>query len=165
LDENKKIVYREIIISKAAYRQFYMALLTKAYGLPIPFAGLQDVRQFITPFVSMTFRPVFTKEFSAGIQECHTGIDRPVPNEHATRFSNTMLGALSSYKPVRCRSSDQFNPGQTRSRAIGPAKLFVTLNSFPPVTFLRPISLNWSSIYDDFPYSSYKKISSISRLS
>ncbi len=161
LDENKKIVTREINNFKARHTgSFTMSAQTKAYGLfPIRIAGLQAVRHVITPSVSMTFRPDFTKEiFGWDPGYVIRGIDTTGAERTFDPLSNTMLGALSSYE-TRTMSIGLINLFQAklgqgdRTRKID---LF-TLNSSTGYNFTAD-SLNWSTISTTFRTQVTKKI-------
>jgi len=133
---------------------------TKAYGLfPIRIAGLQAVRHVITPAVSMTFRPDFTKEiFGWNPEYIISGFDTAGTARTFDPLAKTMLGSLSSYetRSMSMSLSNLFQAKFGRGDQTRKIDLF-SLNSSTGYNFAAD-SLNWSTISTSFRTQVTKKM-------
>ena len=133
---------------------------TKAYGLfPVRIAGLQAIRHVVTPSVSMTFRPDFSREiFGWNPGYIIRGIDTTGTVRTFDPLTNTMLGALSSYetRTMSMSLSNLFQAKLGQGEKTRKLDLF-TLNASTGYNFAAD-SLNWSVISSSFRTQVTKKI-------
>ena len=137
-----------------------LGVQTKAYGLfPIRIAGLQAVRHVLTPSVSITFRPDFSKEiYGWDPGYILSGVDTTGTVRTFDPLANTMLGSLSSYetRSMSMSLSNLFQAKFGRGEQIRKVDLF-SLNSSTGYNFSAD-SLNWSPISTSFRTQVTKKM-------
>ncbi|MFH1212471.1 MAG: putative LPS assembly protein LptD [Candidatus Neomarinimicrobiota bacterium] len=159
--ENNAIKTRTVQGFKARHTgSTSLSAQTKLYGLfPVRIGGLQAIRHVMTPSLSMTFRPDFTKEvFGWDPGYVIKGIDTANVKRTFDPLASTMLGSISSSQ-TRTLSMGLSNLVQAKlGKGDKTRKMdLFSLNSSTGYNFAAD-SLRWSNISTSFRTQVTKKI-------